>query len=461
MKTNILKNEAKTFMSSRTLGEIAENIPWRWVYFVFFLPIFAFALNPLIKIISSLINPPYDDFFGFDIDYSIFISQIDEFAIITYFFGIILFIIKSIHNKNTLKEFAKENISFMFFIALVLIMIISTIKNGLDYYVLNGDIYRRESLFTFIMYFLVFYFSASQMKAERLKAILIYVYLAGSAVIGVCAIIHSCITELEAFSMNAGLATIFSNSNHYGYFLLIAICLSSATFIFEKNIALKIFSLAVFILNNVVLIINDTFGCWLAASVTLLSECIFICICRKKFDLLSAIPFIVFMLIAFIMGFWYDTIFAQVIKLFVEVGKIAENDEDAGATGSGRWRLWVYTMQYISEKPILGWGVEGIADKLYEAGGNSRPHNEYLQYCAFFGIPAGIIYIIGVALAFIKCLKNRLNIGIFSFAAFVAAVGYAISACFGNTMYYTAPFFFIFLGMAVAGCGSANVDSSL
>ncbi|MBP5462332.1 MAG: hypothetical protein J6Y20_09430, partial [Lachnospiraceae bacterium] len=32
-------------------------------------------------------------------------------------------------------------------------------------------------------------------------------------------------------------------------------------------------------------------------------------------------------------------------------------------------------------------------------------------------------------------------------ACFIASAGYIASAFFGNTMYYTAPFFFIFLGM--------------
>jgi O-antigen ligase len=140
------------------------------------------------------------------------------------------------------------------------------------------------------------------------------------------------------------------------------------------------------------------------------------------------------------------------VVLYNDIVKIINNDIHAGLAGTGRWRRWTHTVQYIGERPFFGWGSEGIFDLLKEETGGSRPHNEYLQYAAFFGIPAALCYIAGVVSVFVKGIKKRAEIDIYTFAALVASFGYLVSALFGNTMSYTAPYFFIMLGLAVRPC---------
>lgn len=79
--------------------------------------------------------------------------------------------------------------------------------------------------------------------------------------------------------------------------------------------------------------------------------------------------------------------------------------------------------------------------------GSSRTHNEYLQYMATFGIPEGVLYILGCVGVFIRNVKRKEKLRKMSYVCLTAAFTYLVSACFGVTLYNTAPFLFIFLGM--------------
>lgn len=130
--------------------------------------------------------------------------------------------------------------------------------------------------------------------------------------------------------------------------------------------------------------------------------------------------------------------------------------------GHGRWELWQLTAGYISERPLFGYGCEGINEMLYEdtAGGVnpvSNAHCEPLTYAAFYGIPAALLYTAGCISAMIKGLRAvKRDAASGSMDACIciaayAAAGYFISSLFGVEMFYTAPFFFILLGIACNG----------
>ena len=80
---------------------------------------------------------------------------------------------------------------------------------------------------------------------------------------------------------------------------------------------------------------------------------------------------------------------------------------------------------------------------------DSRPHNEYLQYALFYGIPAALLYITGCFSVFLQDLRLEDRLDAMTFACLGAAFSYLVSAFFGNTIYCTAPFLFLFLGMGL------------
>ena len=98
---------------------------------------------------------------------------------------------------------------------------------------------------------------------------------------------------------------------------------------------------------------------------------------------------------------------------------------------------------------MFGYGPEGTYYTwIFEDDmGYDRPHNEYIQTALFMGIPAAILYLTGLFMLFIYCIKNRKQLPSYAIISGTAVFAYCISAFFGNSMYYTTPYFFMMLGM--------------
>ena len=136
------------------------------------------------------------------------------------------------------------------------------------------------------------------------------------------------------------------------------------------------------------------------------------------------------------------------VGLFTDVNKIVSKSEDAASAGTARWGIWLKAVEFIKEKPLFGHGFGGIAYRLSDATGSEKVHNEYLEYAAYYGIPAAIIYIGGLVSIYIKALIKRKSVDNATFCCLVAAFGYIVSAFFGNEIIYTIPYFFILLGLS-------------
>jgi O-antigen ligase len=198
------------------------------------------------------------------------------------------------------------------------------------------------------------------------------------------------------------------------------------------------------------LVLNNTFGCYLAV----LFICIFIPILFRlaniKFSVLHLLP--LFMLIAI-------TLFTNPEFIGTNFTQLA-NDTDnlTDASGSGRWILWKTTFEAILEKPLLGYGPEGMA-WVFDAQGlnNDRPHNELLQYAASLGIPGLLCYLSALVLLWRKFWKARKQADLVLLTAACTVVAYFISSLVGNTMFYTTPYYFMFLGL-VAGSVTTGIS---
>ena len=347
-------------------------------------------------------------------------------------------------------------------------MLVSTVLNGFTKDALKGGEYRNESLFLFFAYFLVYFFCSSTIKKEKHKKASVYILLISSWIAGIMSLVHMFITPLVSMEeIDSGrISFVFHQFNHYGYFLTLAITLSAAFFVLGKGAKQKVFAGLTFCFNSVVLTINATFGCFIAVCAALVFLIIIDAILKKHFSITALVPLILFLIISYITGKYFNSFFTDLAGLFEDVKMIsgkstaegqgaaligsdsAQNVRTAGDAGTGRWSLWTSTVKYIRERPLFGWGIEGIGRRLeIETGYSDRPHNEYLQYAAFFGIPATVLYVSGVLSVFIKALKRRACLDKTSAVCLVAAFGYLVSAFFGNTMYYTAPMLFIFLGI--------------
>ena len=132
--------------------------------------------------------------------------------------------------------------------------------------------------------------------------------------------------------------------------------------------------------------------------------------------------------------------------------------EDSIDTGHLRLILWEKAIECILEKPVFGYGPEGLY-YIYTDGGfeNNRPHNEYIQMAAFHGIPALCMYLGSLVSLFLYCMKNLKNLPKELIIIGGMIFSYCVSAFFGNTMYYTTPYFYLFFGI-LSGVTSKKLD---
>ncbi len=209
------------------------------------------------------------------------------------------------------------------------------------------------------------------------------------------------------------------------------------------------------------LIMNDTFGCYLALFI---SMCVAIIYCAaKKFNLKKAMALLViFVAVSFVASYCNLNIGATIAydrHIVIENLGAFRNDlqmlfnKDRNIrlrAGSYRLLLWDSAFKYTLKHPILGGGFETLRVNYPKEGiyFTDRPHNIMLQVSSSIGIPGALIYfglICFLALANIKNInKEDSNV-----VVYFTAMGYFISSQFGNTMYYTSPYFAILIGLLI------------
>ncbi len=421
------------------------------------LPLLLFLLSPALQLFYCFLHAG-DAVFSADLSYPSLVNLINVLALLVgltayYFFA-------TSNDCGTSTSFWKSVPARLPFLLLCVWMVIVTAINGFTEAALIGDSYRGESLFSFVVYFAIYFLCGSLVRSENPKRRLIYGFLAVNTLLNVVVMFDHFVTPLPIFKQNETFCAIFYQFNHYGYFLMLGIILSAALLVTQTDIRQQIFPAVPFLLNTFLLSVNNTFGCFLSCLVTLTLLIAATSLRRKHFDFKALAVWVVFIAFSFTVGARFSTYLDDCTGFVKDVGAVLgvsdteqteEEPEDLAAqAGTGRWTLWTHTAEYIAEKPLVGWGIEGINDRLEAEtnGVNSRPHNEYLQYAAFFGIPGGLLYIAGLVLVAVRALKHFRSLDNATFVCLVATFAYLFSALFGNTMFYTAPFLFIFMGLS-------------
>lgn len=305
----------------------------------------------------------------------------------------------------------------------------------------------QEGLFAFVVYG-VCVLMAYYVKEENIAKRILFAFLITLSILSILAIINPQGTFFFQKNCNTTWASMFVNSNHFGYVLALATLTSAMWFLFATKKWEKIVSGAMFVLFCVTDFFVDTFGSLLAIFATLILIPIVLSWFKKKFRLDYLLPLGVFVIISFLitpLGNWryystYTNFFKQVAGLFGDFGVIVEapTSELAQKAGTNRWGLWMMAFQEIAESPIIGTGNVGL-----------RPHNEYLQYAQVWGPISAIIYISAFVVIFVKAIKHRAKLSNFSLGLLFVVCAYLISALFGNTMPHTTPFFCLFLGFLI------------
>lgn len=423
------------------------------------IPLFLYLLTPVVHMIVYAILHT-DDIEGLDniahflstCEYpGDYYSPICAFSFVLGAFFAIIAVLSYYKNKkeNKLKRYP-DNVPTFIFLAYLTLIVVSTIANKTDYHYILGFTPRAEGVVSFFAYYLVFYLCGTFVTKEKYKYAAIYFFLATGVVIGVLTIINEYVTNVPIIGDYEYPCGIFYTHNFYAYYLSISIMLAAGLVALSSKKVSKIFGFIVMTLDTFILAINDSMGGFLACMVAFLFLVVAASIVKKKFSVASLLMFVWFLAIIFVTGLFTPSFFSEITGLANDVEKIVTDSEDAGNAGTLRWTLWTHTWQYIKEKPFVGWGFEGTAERLGMETHTDKAHNEYLENMAYYGIPAGLIYIAALVSVYLKAFTRRKKLDGVSVICLTGALAYIGSALVGNSFIFTAPFCFVFLGLGAS-----------
>ncbi|MDW7656062.1 MAG: O-antigen ligase family protein, partial [Bacillota bacterium] len=141
----------------------------------------------------------------------------------------------------------------------------------------------------------------------------------------------------------------------------------------------------------------------------------------------------------------------DLLRLASDTQHIATGSDKAPSAGSGRWILWTNGLRMALERPLLGYGPDNLGAAYREAGISiDRPHNEFIQIAASLGWPALLLYVSALVSHAINFVRTHKTVSAFECGLFAIVLTYLVSSIFGNTMFYTSPFFFLIFGLSVS-----------
>lgn len=439
------KLRLKKLLSSKTVPDIFHNISPNTFDFIAALPLFLYIVHPALVLIFAF---PMQLRLFIVFEYPDFLKSILPGILLLYGIVIVLLLGKNHQaHVSSWKEFFHQPVYVLFLFAMIW-MLISICVNGWTDISLLGDGTRHEGLLTYWGYIGVLFFLGSLIRNDRIKRFLCNTSLVVSIAVAVFAVYQFYILPEDPTLHDAYPTSIFFQFNHYGYYLAVHIMLAAAFFTTAETKIKRLIYLLLMSVNVIVLNVNNTFGAWLACVFGFIFMMIVEAVKNRRVNLTAIAAFAMFFGISMIMTAAGCGILGSLTQFFTDVRDIADDPSKADEAGTTRWLLWKTTAGYISKRPLFGYGIEGIDDMLEKATGSSRTHNEYLQYAATFGLPEAIAYTAACIGVFVRNVKHKKELKIGSYICLTAAFTYLVSACFGITMYNTAPFLFIFLGLS-------------
>lgn len=359
-------------------------------------------------------------------------------------------IYKIFKNNKDKKKIIKELLPIIILIAYLIWTLISCIFASNRQNAFYGTSNRKDGYITYLIYG-GFFASAFLISSDKIKKYLLNLFIT-IAVLNIV-IINMTINNIQLlnfFNYKGMQNGIFDNSNHYGYYLVLATMVSGILFITEKNKILKTLYAIAYLALVYNLILNNTFGCYIAVSATIIIFVIY-CIYNKKYRVFSIISILIFIIMSCtIQKDGKNIVLSNFNGLLNDANSFLDSktqNTDWEKAGSGRAKLWKYGIIMFLERPILGYGAENLEAEYAKYNiKQDRPHNLIIQLATTSGFPGLMLYLSGIALILIRGSKRLRENNSIYLAAYFAVIAYLISAMFGNSMYYTSPYFFILLG---------------
>jgi O-antigen ligase len=376
------------------------------------------------------------------------------------YLGILFCLLKILWNKynipkvhKTITEILRDNGLIIFLGLMLFWTILSTVFAEDRHLAFWGYIIRGEGLYTILGYAGFFVIALNIKLRKHIKMLLNIFVASGSVIAAICLINNEALMDFLTMESYKG---YFSNQNHYGYFICIAVMSAILLAVTdEKPHSKKLASIFILHVLELGLLLNaliqaHSLGPLLAIVVTLtLLFLLTIFVDKSK---LKRVLFILLFAI-FIMGlsslFTWDLstdfhVFSSSLEDIYE-----DNDQyNADSFGSGRGELWINTIELIKEKPLLGQGLDNLTIPTSNGGYKFyRAHCELLQTAACQGIPAALFYISGLSCLLAMFIYYFKRIDIFTLCMYCIVGAYLISSIVGISKYSTSPYYYMLLGL--------------
>ncbi len=439
----------KSLLKVTTMQEFTDWIDQGVIDFVVSIIFCMFIFSPVPVIFATF----FDMRWSFTKDFYVIVltGPIRVLSYLAGFFMLLFFFTKVKRAGEDYGVFNKRKHVYIIFGLLCIWMVVETCIVGWNYCAIWGSDWGYESIMFMVSYFVIYFFGACLVVSEKTRRFLLDCFMGMGLFMAPFSVLFMFLQPPEEMFMFEGmtLCGVFYNTNHYGYYLTMMIIMAAVFYINETDKRKKIFYFVNFAVNTAILEVNNTLGSFVGCVFGFIFMIIVYRIVDGRFNKKSFIMFLIFIAISTVMSLLTGMLSYSLSEFFADTGHIMANDEFAMDGGSGRWGIWMKTIEYIFKHPIIGNGVE--ASEVLMLGdymGNLRPHNEYLQWAYFFGIPALILYVAGVFSIFLHDLKYKKSLDKVTLACIITSFAYLVSAFFGNTKYYTAPYFFMILGFA-------------
>ena len=311
-----------------------------------------------------------------------------------------------------------------------------------------GEQYRYEGLLTILSYYFLI-LNVKSIKQEKYKKNIIKLFI----IIGIFQSIYGILQSYTELTFIRRHVTMYmamglcSNPNFFGSYMVMQLLLIGYMYVYNPK---KIY-LIIYILFGISLYIATSTGPILSIFVALIFS---IFIMPKKIK--KIIKLIIVLILSFSLAN-FSLKYVQNRK--IEPG-IIQNDyvlKDISAIpnqtkeqiGTGRLVVWENSIPLVKKYWLIGCGLDNFKNVYPNSGYRKydKAHNVYLQISITNGLPALIIFLTLLFIAFIKGIKIKNG---FITPIYMAFIGYSIQAFANISVIDVAPYYYIILGLILS-----------
>ncbi|MDD2534645.1 MAG: O-antigen ligase family protein [Eubacteriales bacterium] len=417
------------------------------------LPIYILAYSWKIPL-----QDPQDQYFTKMMVMSTWYSVLQQIGFLGFLLGLFVFVQNLFKTRQmglSLRHYIGSRKLPLFLMLLLIWSIFSTIFSTNPALSFTGTGYRKDGLTSYFAYCGLFVLGSLVHNRRYIKILLTaFAGVSATLMLPFTANWVSEITWMPAFQN----PSIFMQFNHLGYYLCLATMAFYILYLSEvRSRWYPLLWLTGFALATASLVLNTAIGPIVAVIGGLMLGNLFYYFLYRQQHNQQIVKRIVivagtFILISVLVNLSIGFLGQDISQLSTDLSNIASGSERASSAGSGRWLLWQNGVRFAMEKPLWGYGPDNLGSRyaVSTAAFSDRPHNELIQFAASLGIPAMLFYLAGLAAHLQSFIVQRKKVDEFTIGLFALIGAYLISSLFGNTMFYTSPYFFLFLGISYA-----------